>query len=126
MSPVDAMDTMYLMGLPKEADEARELVASHLTFDHDMYVKNFEIVIRILGGLLSNYQLTNDKRLLDLAEDLGNRLMPVFRSSTGMPYMYINLKTGAVRGSESNPAEIGTLLIEFGTLSKLTGDPKYF
>src|SRR5689334_20697976 len=40
MTPVDAMDTMYLMGLGKEADEARELVASHLTFDHDMYVKN--------------------------------------------------------------------------------------
>jgi mannosidase alpha-like ER degradation enhancer 2 len=31
-----------------------------------------------------------------------------------------------VRGVESNPAEIGSLLIEFGTLSKLTGKPVYY
>jgi mannosidase alpha-like ER degradation enhancer 2 len=31
-----------------------------------------------------------------------------------------------VRGAESNPAETGTLLIEFGTLSKLTGKPIFF
>ncbi len=40
--------------------------------------------------------------------------------------MFINLRTGAVRGAETNPAEIGTLLIEFGTLSKLTGNPRYY
>ena len=43
-----------------------------------------------------------------------------------MPYVNVNLKTGAVRGEETNPAEIGTLLLEFGTLSKLTGQPIYF
>jgi len=35
--------------------------------------------------------------------------------------MYVDLATGAHRGAESNPAEIGTLLLEFGTLAKLTG-----
>jgi mannosidase alpha-like ER degradation enhancer 2 len=40
--------------------------------------------------------------------------------------MYVNLRTGKVRGSRSNPAEIGTLVLEFGTLSKLTGKPVYF
>jgi mannosidase alpha-like ER degradation enhancer 2 len=126
MTPVDAMDTMYLMGLSAEADKTKELVISKLSFDQDIYVKNFEIVIRILGGLLSTYEMTGDSRLLSKAEDLGNRLLPVFDSPTGMPYMYINLKTGAVRGAESNPAEIGTLLIEFGTLSKLTQKRIYF
>src|SRR5881628_3764660 len=58
--------------------------------------------------------------LLVLAEDLGNRLLPVFDSPTGLPYRYVNLKTGKVRGNVTNPAEAGTLLIEFGTLSKLT------
>ena len=43
-----------------------------------------------------------------------------------MPYVFVNLKTGAVRGESTNPAEIGTLLIEFGTLSKLTGKPIYY
>jgi mannosidase alpha-like ER degradation enhancer 2 len=80
----------------------------------------------LLGGLLTNYQLTGDKRLLNLAEDLGNRLLPVFDSPTGMPYRYVNLRTKAVRDPVSNPAETGTLLIEFGTLSKLTGKPIFY
>jgi mannosidase alpha-like ER degradation enhancer 2 len=126
MTPVDAMDTMYVMGLKEEADKTREFIVKNLSFDHDISVKNFEITIRILGGLLSTYQITGDKRLLTLAEDLGNRLLPVFQSPTGLPYMFINLKTGVVSGAETNPAEIGTLLIEFGTLSKLTQKPIYY
>ena len=120
MTPVDALDTMILMGLKAEAKTTREYIATHLTFDKDIDVQNFEITIRLLGGLLSSYELTGDKRLLKLAEDLGTRLLPVFESPTGIPYRYVNLKTGKVRGEVTNPAEAGTLLIEFGTLSKHT------
>ncbi|HEU5130599.1 MAG TPA: glycoside hydrolase family 47 protein, partial [Pyrinomonadaceae bacterium] len=45
---------------------------------------------------------------------------------TGMPYRYVNLKTGKVSKPISNPAETGTLIVEFGTLSKFTGKPIYF
>ena len=126
MSPIDALDTMILMGMTDEATKTREYIVTNLSFSQDIYVKNFEITIRLLGGLLSSYQLTGDKRLLALADDLGTRLLPAFASPTGMPFVYVNLKTGAVRGEETNPAEIGTLLIEFGTLSKLTGKPIYY
>src|SRR5437667_10394261 len=126
MTPVDALDTLILMHLDDEAAKARSLIVSDLSFDRDVYVKNFEITIRLLGGLLSSYQLTNDKRLLALAEDLGNRLLPVFNSPTGLPYVYVNLRTGQVRDAKTNPAETGTLLLEFGTLSKLTGKPIYY
>jgi len=126
MTPVDALDTMILMGLDDEATKTRDFIARNLSFDQDIFVKNFEITIRLLGGLLSSHQLTGDKRLLALAEDLGNRLLPAFESLTGMPFVNVNLKTGATRGEETNPAEIGTLLIEFGTLSNLTGKPIYF
>ena len=126
MTPVDALDTLVLMGLNDEADKAREAITKNLSFDQDIEVKNFEITIRLLGGLLSSYQLTGDKKLLALADDLGTRLLPAFNSPTGMPYMFVNLKTGKTRGAESNPAEIGTLLLEFGTLSKLTGKSVYY
>jgi mannosidase alpha-like ER degradation enhancer 2 len=126
MTPLDALDTMILMGLKEEADSTREFIATHLSFDRDMYVKNFEITIRMLGGLLSGYQLSGDERLLKLADDLGTRLLPVFKSPTGMPYVDVNLKTGAVRNPRTNPGEVGTLLVEFGALSKLTGKKQYY
>src|SRR5690348_5667174 len=126
MTPVDALDTLVIMGLKPQADQDRALIDSKLSFDKDIYVKNFEITIRLLGGLLSGYELTGDRKLLQLANDLGTRLLPAFDSPTGLPYQFVNLKTGKVRGVISNPAETGTLLLEFGTLSKLTGNPVFY
>lgn len=126
MTPVDSLDTLILMGLHDEAERARKLIDEQLSFDKDISVQNFEITIRLLGGLLSSYQLTNDPKLLALADDLGTRLLPVFNSPTGMPYRFVNLRTGKTTGAKSNPAEIGTLILEFGTLSRLTTKPVYF
>ena len=126
MTAVDSLDSLYLLGFKKEADRTREYIAKNLSFDKDISVQNFEITIRLLGGLLSNYQITGDKRLLNLAEDLGNRLLPAFNSPARMPYRFVNLKTGQTRDPVSNPAETGTLLIEFGTLSKLTGKSIFY
>jgi mannosidase alpha-like ER degradation enhancer 2 len=126
MTPVDSLDSLYLLGFKAEADKTRKFITDNLSFDKDIDVQNFEITIRILGGLLSSYQMTGDKKLLTLAEDLGNRLLPVFNSPTGMPYRYVNLKTGKVKDPISNPAETGTLLIEFGTLAKLTNKPIFY
>ena len=126
MTPVDALDTLTLMGAKAQADEARQLIDAKLNFDQDIYVKDFEITIRLLGGLISSYELTGDKRLLELADDLGRRMLPMFDSPTGMPYEYVNLHSGTVRGTRSNPAEIGTLLIEFGMLARHTGKQEYY
>lgn len=126
MTPVDAFDTMILMDLADEANEAKEIIMKELDFDVDMEVQNFEVSIRILGGLLSAFELDGDRRFLALAEDLAKRLMKAFDSPTGMPYRMVNLKTGAVSGAVSNPAEIGTYLLEYGTLSKHTGNPIYY
>jgi hypothetical protein len=141
MTPVDALDTLLLMGLDDEASKARALIVERLgvagggagpatggaaAFDLDLSVKTFEITIRMLGGLLSGWQLTGDPRLLRLADDLGTRLLPAFASPTGMPYTFVNLKTGKTRGPRSNPAEIGTLLLEFGTLARATGKQVFY
>ena len=126
MTPVDALDTMIIMGLKEEALATHQYIVKNLSFDKDIYVQNFEVTIRLLGGLLSAYQLTGDWRDLQLAEDLGQRLLPVFDSPTGIPYRYVNLKTGKVRGEVTNPAEAGTLLIEFGTLAKLRKRPIFY
>src|SRR5256885_15994687 len=114
------------MGCNDEAEKAKALIVERLSFDKDISVKVFEVTIRLLGGLLSSYQMTGDSRLLRLADDLGTRLLPAFNSPTGMPYMYVNLKTGKTSGSRSNPSEIGTLILEFGTLSRMMHKSNYF
>ncbi len=126
MTPVDALDTLTLMELKPQADEARTLIDTQLNLDQDIYVKDFEITIRLLGSLISCYEMTGDKRLLELADDLGRRMSPMFDSPTGMPYEYVNLRTGAVRGTKSNPAEIGSLLLEYGMLARLMGKQNYY
>ena len=50
VAPLDALDTMILMGLTAEADSTREYILKHLSFDQDIYVKAFEINIRLAGG----------------------------------------------------------------------------
>jgi len=154
MTPVDALDTLLLMGLDDEAAKARALIVERLgagggvrpatggtaagehgarppaggaaAFDLDLSVKTFEITIRVLGGLLSGWQMTGDPRLLRLADDLGTRLLPAFASPTGMPYTFVNLRTGKTSSPRSNPAEIGTLLLEFGTLARATGKQVFY
>lgn len=126
MTAVDSVSTLVVMGLDDEVRKTIDYIAQNLHFDKDINVSNFEITIRILGGLVSAHQSTGDARLLAKADDLATRLLPAFKSKTGMPYRFVNLKTGAVDGVVSNPAEIGTLILEWGTLSRLTKKPVYF
>ena len=126
MTPVDAFSTMKIMELKQECDEVKNLIFNNLSFDRNIDVQLFEINIRLLGGLLSAYQLDGDKKFLDLAQELADRLLPAFSSPTGMPYRYVNLKTGNTKDPINNPAEIGTLLLEWGTLSKITGNSMYY
>jgi len=126
MTPVDAFDTFTLLGLTTEAIEAKELILTRLDFNIDNDVQVFEITIRLLGGLITAYELDGNKKFLTLATDLANRLMPAFNSATGMPYRYVHLQTGKTRDGINNPAEIGTLMMEFGKLSTLTGNNTYY
>ena len=126
MTPVDAFDTFILLGMKDEATQAKSMILSQLNFDLDDSVEVFEITIRQLAALQTAYELDGDKKFLLLAEDLADRLMPAFHSSTGMPYRFVNLKTGKISGAISNPAEIGTLVLEFGKLSQLSGNNLYY
>ena len=127
LSIVEALDTLWLMGLDAELEDGVRWIRRHLTFDLDGDAQLFEASIRLVGGLLSGHLATGDPRLLDLAHDLATRMMPAFATPTGMPMRYVNLRTGAVRGNVSFPAEIaGGCLPEYWTLSRLTGDRRFY
>lgn len=65
--------------------------------------------------------------LLDLAVDVARRLVPAFDTPTGMPYGTVNLRHGVP--PDETPitcsAGVGTFLLEFATISRLTGDPVF-
>jgi len=126
LSIIEAMDTLYVMGLDDELESCLAWLRSRLDFDVDGDVQMFEAVIRMVAGLLTGYYATRERFLVEGARDLADRLLVCFtKSPTGAPYRYANLKTGAVREPHVVLAEIGSNVLEFGDLTRLTGQPKY-
>jgi len=148
---VDSLDTLVMMGDIEEFQHAIKKIISDLNFDMDIVVSVFETNIRMLGGLLSAHILAKsiqnpadqnirylntstrqkldwyNSELLDLAEDLGRRLLPAFETKTGIPHPRVNLKYGLESNDlrsvqETCTACAGSLILEFATLSRLTGD----
>ena len=65
---IDSLDTLWLMGMREEFEKARNWVASSLDFTTiHKQVSVFETNIRVLGGLLSAYHLSNDAIFLKKA-----------------------------------------------------------
>ncbi|CAL8470523.1 g10065 [Coccomyxa elongata] len=133
---IDSLDTILLMNGGKQLVEAVNWLEQNLTFDLDERVHVFELTIRALGGLSSMHVLLTrnpaimpeyDGGLLRLATDLGDRLLPAFDTPTGIPLSWVNLRKGVSAGETriTCTACAGTLLLEFGLLSRLTGNPTY-
>ncbi|KAL7631661.1 UNVERIFIED_CONTAM: hypothetical protein RMT77_018030 [Armadillidium vulgare] len=136
---IDALDTLAVMENYTEFQRVYNLIAERKTFEADINVSVFETNIRIVGGLLSGHLLARrmgvpvgegwpcSGPLLGLAVDAATRLLPAFDTPTGMPYGTVNLKYGVPEGETpvTCAAGVGTFIIEFGTLSRLTGDPLF-
>jgi mannosyl-oligosaccharide alpha-1,2-mannosidase len=123
---IEALDTLWVMGLDEEFRDGVEWVKGNLDFDVGGEVSVFETSIRMVGGLLSAFHACGEPALLAKARDCADRLLPSFAASpVGIPHRYINLKTGALRDPVTNPAETGTFIPEFGFLSRATGDDRY-
>eukprot|EP00946_MAST-07B_sp_MAST-7B-sp1_P005409 g5409.t1 len=128
---LDSLDTLWLMGMKDEFEEAANWCATKLNFNIGRTVSTFETTIRSLGGLLSAYDISGNKMFLDKAVDLGNRLFKAFNTPSGIPVGQVNLQTGAGHNaawtsSASVLAEIGTLQVEFRYLAEVTGNQEMF
>jgi mannosidase alpha-like ER degradation enhancer 2 len=136
---IDALSTLIILGNYTEFQRVVSILTDSITFDVDINVSVFETNIRVIGGLLSAHMLSHktgmtlesgwpcNGPLLRLAENVANRLLPAFDTPTGMPYGTVNLIKGVPPGETTITctAGIGTFILEFGTLSRLTGDPVY-
>lgn len=137
---VDSLDTLFILGDFDEFERGAKLILKDVHFDHDIIVSVFETNIRMLGGLLSAHVLSGylqehysrmlwyKGELLNMAFDLGYRLLPAFNTTTGIPHSKVNLKYGLRSQKLSNSKETctacaGTMILEFAALSRLSGDP---
>lgn len=147
---IDSLDFLIILGNRTEFERVVELLTRNLNFNKDINVSVFETNIRIIGGLLSAHLLSYrlymepnsisldvsaslgdgwpcDGPLLRMAVAVADKILPAFNTSTGMPYGTVNLAKGVPVGEtpETCAAGVGTFLIEFATLSRLTGNPIY-
>ncbi|KAK1759832.1 mannosyl-oligosaccharide 1,2-alpha-mannosidase MNS1 [Echria macrotheca] len=129
---VDSLDTLWLMGLKAEFDEAVAAVADiDFGTTTSSRVNMFETNIRYLGGLLAAYDLSKRPILLQKATELGDLLYAGFDTVHRMPVDFIDF-SAAKRGDGLDvegivvSASPGTLSLEMTRLSQLTGDPKYY
>ncbi|KAI1121134.1 glycoside hydrolase family 47 protein [Nemania abortiva] len=129
---VDSLDTLWIMGLRDEFDEAVDAVAK-IDFGHSTSprVNTFETNIRYLGGLIAAYDLSKRDALLVKAIELGDLIYAAFNTENRMPVDFIDFdmaKTGEGLMVEASvvSAAPGTLSLELTRLSQITGDPKYY
>lgn len=136
---IDALDTLAVMGNYSEFRKVAAMIAENIHFNININVSVFETNIRVVGGLLSAHLLSRragvvlepgwpcSGPLLRLAEDVATRLLPAFNTKTGMPYGTVNLVTGVPPGETSVTctAGVGTFVVEFAALSRLTGNPVF-
>lgn len=130
---IDSLDTLWIMGLKTEFNEAVEAVSQHISFEttEASEINVFETTIRFLGGLLSAYDLSHDIRLLQKARDVGDMIYKAFDTPNHMPITRWDIHKaarGEAQVAQSNTllAEIGSLAMEFTRLSFITNDPKYY
>lgn len=129
---VDSLDTLWMMGLRAEFDEAVNAVAG-IDFGQSSShrVNTFETNIRYLGGLLAAYDLSGRDVLLTKAVELGDLLYAGFNTENRMPVDFIDFgaaKRGdglTVEGSVVS-ASPGSISLEMTRLSQITNDPKYY
>ncbi|KAI6651772.1 ER degradation-enhancing alpha-mannosidase-like protein 1 [Oopsacas minuta] len=142
LSLLDSLDMLAILGNTSEFKDAINRVINTVSFSHNVTVQVFEASIRVLGALLSSHLLIEDQEkdfgdlrpsgysgeLLILSQQLADKLLPAFDNSfSGLPHPRVNLNGSkpVYRVNTTCAAGAGTLLIEFGILSRLVGDVKY-
>jgi len=131
---IDCLDNLWIFGLKAEFDEAKEWVATKLSFSRAVGISMFETVIRIIGGLLSAFELSREAVFLRKAEELAGLMMYSFKANpeTGVPCTTISLD-GSRRctfptWTQRNAilAEFGTIQLEFKYLAHHTGRKEFW
>lgn len=127
---VDAMDTLFIMEEYQEVMRCREWLAKHFKqeFMKVGRVSVFETTIRFIGGFNTMYSFTKDPLYMELSRFIADLLIPAFSEDLAINVGWIMIGQNysiPARTRSSLLAEVGTLQIEWGYLSYITGNMTY-
>lgn len=99
MTLVDSLDTLFIMDMKEDFEMACQWVSDYsrgnmkvvedLKVEHNGAVSVFEYNIRLLGGLLSAYDLSGKPELLQKAKEVGEVLKIAFEEDNPIPVVMI-------------------------------------
>ncbi|EIW74556.1 glycoside hydrolase family 47 protein [Coniophora puteana RWD-64-598 SS2] len=127
---VDALDTMWIMGFTDLFEQGVNQVSEtnfNVTTDDGNLASVFDATIRYIGGLLSAYELSDQKYpvLLEKAKNIADNMAYAWVDGNAIPYNGIFLSNYSIQDGFTNVAQAGTLLLEWGTLTKYTKNDTY-
>jgi uncharacterized protein YyaL (SSP411 family) len=93
ITPLAALDTLYIMGLHAEFREAKKLVLDKLDLELHIRPNVQDISSEMLGSLLACYELDQDPNILKKARYLADKLLYAVNRETGFPRKKLNLKS---------------------------------
>jgi mannosyl-oligosaccharide alpha-1,2-mannosidase len=89
LTMIDSLDALWILGFRDEFNESVAYLEHNFTFQATGSV--FELVIRVIGGLLSAYQLSKRESLLGIAEKFALDMLVAFDTPTKMPMPNVDL-----------------------------------
>ncbi|ORX33405.1 glycosyl hydrolase family 47-domain-containing protein [Kockovaella imperatae] len=111
---------------PTDDDETPAEIWS-MPRDRTVLLPVFETSIRYLGGLLSAYDLSGDKMILDRCVELADIIGSAFNTESGIPAGRMDPgNPGDHRLGSISIAEAGSMTVEFMRLALVTGNRTYF
>lgn len=132
LTRIDTLDALWLFKMKTEFFDSMRWVESHFDASVPKVVSVSDATNRLLGGLLSAFEVSDQPIFLKKASQLADRLMPAFEGHThGLPLPHIHLQTGARSNGDDESKEtiflgdVGSLQLEFSYLAHHLYEPKY-
>jgi len=134
LTMVDNLDSLLIFDLPEQFNKAVDYVEKNLDIHKNKSkLQFFEVVIRILGGLISAYELAphHPRFLIEIANEIAEVLIACYVDRSAVPHSWIDLSGqkprcfNKVGTFKTTTAEAVTMLLEFTSLARHTGDEKY-
>ncbi|CCH60753.1 hypothetical protein TBLA_0D02500 [Henningerozyma blattae CBS 6284] len=129
---IESLDTLFILDNQEEFVKAVDLIGEinfSIPPEHYKVADIADMSRRVLGGLLSSYELSQNTILLEKAKQLASFLLRAFDTPNRMPILHFFWQSTLKNRfpyQNSNLGQLNSMSLEFTRLAQLTGQSKYF